>query len=455
METTESNTPVYIKEITIDSYRNFKGNHDFKFVDENGKWCQWTVFLGNNNSGKTNLLKIIAAMQPQILKPDKELAPTVYKLNPFLFETLLPNKNEDIQSSTTIFSDKNESTLEWKTLDLHSGLKEIPVPSLWHSFKVFGYGVFRRVQRETSKKSLLIQEMARKSNYAEVEKILIENNLSEFESKGSYNISGIENLFWDTFLISFEDLYIHLSHEIDNVAADEYIRKKAVDKRNILINILRSKIFPEVRDIYVDDDPERANDYIELRMNDGWYRLSKIGYGYQTMLAWLMDFVKKMFDHYPDSPNPLKEPAVLLIDEIDLHLHPYWQRTIIKYLSDLFTQTQFIVTTHSPFILQSMENVNLYTLRKEGDHTISTHLGNRSFIGWGIEEILSEIMELGDNIQTDRYQELFRKFDKALSENNHKEAKQIYDDLSQILHPENVERKLMKMQLSQMDTPDD
>ena len=79
---------------------------------------------------------------------------------------------------------------------------------------------------------------------------------------------------------------------------------------------------------------------------------------------------------------------MLLVDEIDLHLHPHWQRTIIKYLTGLFPKTQFIVTTHSPFVLQSMERVNLYTLRREDDHVISTHLGIRSFVGWSIEKLL-------------------------------------------------------------------
>jgi ABC-type multidrug transport system ATPase subunit len=173
------------------------------------------------------------------------------------------------------------------------------------------------------------------------------------------------------------------------------------------------------------------------------------------MLSWLMDFAKRLFDRYPESANPLKEPAILLVDEIDLHLHPYWQRSIINYLSGLFPQTQFIVTTHSPFILQSMTDVNLYTLRREGDHTVSTHLGNRSFIGWGIEEILREIMELGDDIQTDYYQELSKQFDRALDANDYQTAKKTYDELVRILHPTSVERKLMKMQLSQIDTPDD
>jgi predicted ATP-binding protein involved in virulence len=232
-------------------------------------------------------------------------------------------------------------------------------------------------------------------------------------------------------------------------------QEKAATKRDLLKEVLVSEIFPEINDIrFISDD--ELNNYIKYQTKDGgWYRLSELGYGYQAMFAWMMDFAKRLFDRYPDSPNPLKEPAVLLVDEIDLHLHPYWQRTIIKYLSDLFTQTQFIVTTHSPFILQSMERVNLYTLRRDGDYTISKHHGNRSFIGWSIEEILSEIMELEDNVRTDRYQLLIKQFNDALDDDNYNLAKNAYDELSKILHPASAERKLMEIQMTQLSPSND
>jgi predicted ATP-binding protein involved in virulence len=167
-----------------------------------------------------------------------------------------------------------------------------------------------------------------------------------------------------------------------------------------------------------------------------------------------MDFVKKLFDRYPDSENPLKESAVLLVDEIDLHLHPQWQRTVIKYLSDIFPQTQFIVTTHSPFVIQSMEKVNLYTLQREGDQVKVNHLGCRSFIGWRIEEILSEVMGLGDDIQTDTYQELMKQFEIAANNEDYQQGKAAYDALKNILHPQSVERELIDIRMSQL-IPDD
>ncbi|MCD7931607.1 MAG: AAA family ATPase [Tannerellaceae bacterium] len=217
----------------------------------------------------------------------------------------------------------------------------------------------------------------------------------------------------------------------------------------MLIEVLKSNIFPAVENIQFISD-EKMNNYLEFKTKDGWFKLNEMGFGYQATLSWLVDFMKKLFDRYPDSPNPLQEPAVLLVDEIDLHLHPNWQRSLIKDLSDIFPKTQFIVTTHSPFIIQSMEKVNLYILRKNGDHTEVKHLGNRSYIGWGIEDILSEVMELGDNIYSNLRQFLVAKFENAVNEDNYFKAKEAYDELLKIL-PENDEiREVLKIQFTQL-----
>ena len=113
------------------------------------------------------------------------------------------------------------------------------------------------------------------------------------------------------------------------------------------------------------------------------------------MLAWVFDFCKRMYDRYPNSENPLAEPAVVLIDEIDLHLHPKWQRGLIKALSDTFPNIQFIVSTHSPIIIQSLSNVNLYVLNHQEDGSVKAkRIIGRNREGYQMEEILQETMDV-------------------------------------------------------------
>ena len=79
----------------------------------------------------------------------------------------------------------------------------------------------------------------------------------------------------------------------------------------------------------------------------------------------VMDISARMAEANPHLPNPNKSEALIMIDEIDLHLHPRWQQSILKDLQKAFPNVQFIVTTHSPFVLSSIENSVIYDLEKQ------------------------------------------------------------------------------------------
>jgi predicted ATP-binding protein involved in virulence len=100
-----------------------------------------------------------------------------------------------------------------------------------------------------------------------------------------------------------------------------------------------------------------------------------------------------MLDHYPQSDTPLAEPAICLVDEIDLHMHPKWQRELIKMLSETFPKTQFIVTAHSPLIIQAAPNANLALLRrvkgeKEGEDYVEIVNDVDEIRKWRVDQIL-------------------------------------------------------------------
>ncbi len=72
--------------------------------------------------------------------------------------------------------------------------------------------------------------------------------------------------------------------------------------------------------------------------------------GYRSVLGLGGDLVWRMIAAFPRSENPLHEAGVVLIDELDIHLHPMWQRNIAGWLRAQFPNIQFIVTTHSPMV---------------------------------------------------------------------------------------------------------
>jgi hypothetical protein len=97
-----------------------------------------------------------------------------------------------------------------------------------------------------------------------------------------------------------------------------------------------------------------------------------------------------MVEQYPDSADPLAEPAVVLVDEIDLHLHPKWQRSLMEYLGNRFPGTQFIVTAHSPLFVQSAVTANLVVLRREpGKRNVVIDNDVKAIDNWRVDQVLT------------------------------------------------------------------
>lgn len=95
-------------------------------------------------------------------------------------------------------------------------------------------------------------------------------------------------------------------------------------------------------------------------------RVSQLSDGYRVVLGLTMDLARRMAQaNIRLAPqgnqivNPLDLPAIALIDEVDLHLHPSWQQRIVTDLMQTFTNTQFILTTHSPQVLSTVKRENI------------------------------------------------------------------------------------------------
>ena len=133
----------------------------------------------------------------------------------------------------------------------------------------------------------------------------------------------------------------------------------------------------------VDDKPR-----VEFHTPYGWVPIKRLGLGYGSLIAWMVDLATRLFERYPKSANPIAEPAVVLVDELDLHLHPRWQRSIMSYLSARFVNTQFIVTAHSPLVVQAAHDANIAVLRREGDHVVIDQ-SISAVRGWRVDQVLT------------------------------------------------------------------
>ena len=146
-----------------------------------------------------------------------------------------------------------------------------------------------------------------------------------------------------------------------------------------------------------------ANDVVALQTKEGTVvPFTSLSDGYRNVIKIILDIATRMCILNPyQKGNALKNtPGIVVIDEIDLSLHPTWQRKIIGILKELFPRIQFICATHSPFIIQSLEEGELITLDQQLDSEYS---------GESIEDIAEDVM----GVEMAQYSEKKRKMYKA------------------------------------------
>lgn len=190
-----------------------------------------------------------------------------------------------------------------------------------------------------------------------------------------------ETLFKDEALLpNSSEYFLRVDYE---TAKNKKGNAEIIRIKELLIKILPS----EVQDIKIKKSGRLQREVI-VKTDFGWVKLNELGLGYKTTIAWLIDFATKMIYFHENSKNPFKEPAILVIDEIDLHMHPEWQREIIENLTMLFPNTQFIASAHSPLIAQAALNSNLVLLKKRGDHVVIENAPD-IILSWRIDQLLT------------------------------------------------------------------
>ncbi|WP_343083990.1 AAA family ATPase [Blautia producta] len=96
--------------------------------------------------------------------------------------------------------------------------------------------------------------------------------------------------------------------------------------------------------------------------------IENLSSGYQSLIWMVLDIAFRMAILNPDLYENISEvPGVILIDEIDVHLHPKWQWNVLRALKETFPNVQFIVATHSPIVIASCKNENLIAINREGE----------------------------------------------------------------------------------------
>lgn len=377
-----------IKELTVTNYRKFE-QKTFQLNPT------MNVFAGKNGSGKTAALEAAVVMMGAYLSAYKTYVPSQYVFN-------LSGDPENGDAHKKVLTSQQEDVLT------AGGVAQYPC-------KVSCTAIWGEESNEISFQRIIEKEGSRTKfngkNPIQPKVVEWEEAISKADHSDEASILPLvlylssARLWNENNSTKKKSLYGRteaFNHCLDKKHGAElafgYIRKF----KNIAVEEREGKSFPAydaildaINEAFGDElsPGERVifstryeRDIVALQMKDGTVvPFTSLSDGYRNVIKIIVDIATRMCILNPyQKENVLKNtPGIVVIDEIDLSLHPTWQRKIIGILKELFPRIQFICATHSPFIIQSLEEGELITLDQQLDSEYS---------GESIEDIAEDVM---------------------------------------------------------------
>lgn len=387
---------MYLEKCTI---RNIKCFEDLTldFRNPDGSIRLWNVLIGENGTGKTTLLQAIAIAllgekAASVLLPRPwgwvragaekgEIAATIYP-GPGDFEMAEAGTEaasrfgHHIEVRYDLTEKASQGVNDSKIIE-HKGMDDQRLKRIRSaetiSWFAAGYGPFRRLGGGTEHAHQIAQTNTREARFVTL--FLEDAALSDCEK----------------WLMDLD--YARLD------ASDPERQQHSKDLLNVIRETLNDNLLPD--GVTLDAITSRGV-FFKTPYADK-VRMADLSDGYRAMLALVLDLIRLLCVVFTeDEIVPLRTDsewlhhvsAVVLIDEIDAHLHPTWQREIGLWLKRHFPRVQFIVTTHSPFIPQIADDNGLFTLRRHPNtHVVQAEQEETSVRGWRADQILSILFE--------------------------------------------------------------
>ena len=147
-------------------------------------------------------------------------------------------------------------------------------------------------------------------------------------------------------------------------------------------------MLPGFKDLCVKRNPLK----LKMNKNGVYFDVGQLSDGEKCLLALVGDLARRASMANPATANPLECEGIVLIDEIELHLHPTWQSTFVESLQKMFPNIQFLLTTHSPQVMVNLpDDIKIFRLDPVDSSFAFTEMQNLR--GWDVNSILENNMQ--------------------------------------------------------------
>ncbi len=381
-----SNNLLKINKLYLDNYRCFK-DFTIDFHD------QLTVLVATNGKGKTAILDAIAVAfgtfvnstglargsvfnrsDVQKIKARETKTNEMEEVYPLVLEANGLINNEVTHWSRELHKPKGATTTkDTKPLiqygqDIRKKVVQkvdeiLPLISYYGTGRLWGLKkiTLNKKQHETSRLSGYIDCLDPLSSYKSFESWYVDICLAELELK----IEEIEKNNLDISNNEFTFIRKSIQQAVNHIVEKNTGWKDIVYKKRAETIVAQNETFGELS-------------------------LMQLSDGIRNMIGLVADIAYRAVKLNPHLENaPKQTPGIVLIDEVDMHLHPKWQQTVLTDLTKAFPNIQFIVTTHSPQVLSTVKKEQIRIL---GDNVVSTP-STHSF-GEDSSVLLAELMNV-------------------------------------------------------------
>ena len=414
-----------LKNIKISNYRCFK-KAEIDFDDH------ITLVVGKNGAGKTAILDTIAvSVSTFLLGIDGGVSRSILKEDArYEFHNL--NGTIDPQHQFPVIIETmgdclNRSDIKWtRSLNSESGKTTVK-----EAGELTGLAKKAQNQIMTGDKSLvlpLISYYGTGRLYAQKKEKRNLKSLTEFKRQVGYvdciAAESNEKLMLNWF-------------QMQTLKSLQAQQKTGMLERPLLLKMVEKAIcrsFERISDarntsLFFDLDTHRL--VLEFESADGSaqkFAMDEMSDGYKNTLSMIGDIAYRMAVLNPTLGDQVleKTPGVVLIDEIDLHLHPQWQQTILSDLHAIFPEIQFIVSSHAPAVINSVPREQIRIL----DHG-EIYMPAAQTYGRDANSILREVMNVSERpAEIKQRMDLFYAY---MDENNYKEADRVLTEIETIV----------------------
>ena len=362
------------------------------------------VFTGPNNSGKSTALMALGEivvypfiLPRKLLKSDAAEFKAERWPDEVVFEGLLPLEGKQLNDAANIFllPESFSSFVPAVRRSTDFRVESPIVKKRQESLEVLQH----RRSRQRSKRSALDAD-ASDSN-EENEEIRKRRKLIETDASSVSDEDVVQKIMeldkrrklieTDASSVSDEDV-VRKIIELDYRA----YRRVAPAIRGIVDKT--AAIASEVTEGYpiefirVDEDDDGL--FPQFDTPDGLVPLNVLSQGTQSLVQWLARLLIGMAEYY-DYPEDIgAKSGILIVDEIDAHLHPSWQRRILPSITKHFPNLQIFCSTHSPLMLAGLKSGQVQLLRRDEDGKVTVSRNEDDIVGWSADEILRSFLDV-------------------------------------------------------------